>query len=80
MSNRPLKLSRPTTGLRNFRGDLNGSDTHKWSTDHGNICVDTIFRIIIMHSFPDIEENMFFDNGGPHLHTHNMHIILQHFK
>ena len=26
--------------------------------------------IIIMHSFPDIEENLFFDNGGPHLHTH----------
>ena len=48
--------------------------------DHGNICVDTIFMIIIMHSFPDIEENLFFDNGGPHLHTHNMHIILQHFK
>ena len=23
--------------------------------DHGNICVDTIFMIIIMHSFPDIE-------------------------
>ena len=48
--------------------------------DHGNICVDTIFMIIIMHSFPDIEENLFFDNGGPHLHTHNMHIILQHLK
>ena len=48
--------------------------------DHGNICVDTIFMIIIMHSFPDIEENLFLDNGGPHLHTHNMHIILQHFK
>ena len=39
----------------------------------GNICVDTIFMIIIMHSFPDIEENLFFDNGGTHLHTHNMH-------
>ena len=25
--------------------------------DHGNICVDTIFMIIIMHCFPDIEEN-----------------------
>ena len=48
--------------------------------DHGNICVDTIFMIIIMHSFPDIEENLFFDNGSPHLHTHNMQIILQHFK
>ena len=48
--------------------------------DHGNICVDTIFMIIIMHSFPDIEENLFFDNGGPHLHTHSMHMILQHFK
>ena len=42
--------------------------------DHGNICVDTIFKINIMHSFPDIEENLFFDNGGPQLHTHNMHI------
>ena len=39
----------------------------------GNICVDTIFMIIIMHSFPDIEENLFFDNGGTHLHTHNLH-------
>ena len=49
--------------------------------DHGNIiCVDTFFMIIIMHSFPDIEEKLFFDNGGPHLRTHNMHIILQHFK
>ncbi len=28
------------------------------------------FYDIIMHSFPDIEEIMFFDNGGPHLHTH----------
>ena len=37
-----------------------------------------IFMIIIMHSFPDIEDYLFFDNGGPHLH--NMHIILQHFK
>ena len=36
--------------------------------------------IIIMHSFPDIEDYLFFDNGGPHLHTHNIHIILQHFK
>ena len=27
--------------------------------DHGNICVDTTFMIIIMHSFPDIEENVF---------------------
>ena len=27
--------------------------------DHGNICVDTMFMIIIMHSFPDIEENLF---------------------
>ena len=25
---------------------------------------------IIMHSCPDIEEMMFFDNGGPNLHTH----------
>ena len=48
--------------------------------DHRNIYVDTIFMIIIMHSFPNIEEHLFFDNGGPHLHTHNMHIILQHFK
>ena len=36
--------------------------------------------IFIMHSFPNIEENLFFDNGGPHLHTHNMHIILQHLS
>ena len=28
------------------------------------------FHDIIMHSFPDIEEIRFFDNGGPHLHTH----------
>ena len=43
--------------------------------DHGNICVDTIFMIlcIIMHSFPDIEEIMFFDNGSLHLHTHNIY-------
>ena len=27
---------------------------------------------IIMHSFPDIEIR-FFDNGGPHLHTHNIY-------
>ena len=25
--------------------------------DPGNICIDTIFMIIIMHSSPDIEEN-----------------------
>ena len=48
--------------------------------DHGNICVDTIFVISIMHNFPDIEDNLFFDNGGPDLHTHNMHMVLQHFK
>ena len=48
--------------------------------DHENICVDTIFMIIIMHNFPVIEENVFFDNGGPHSHTHNMHMILQLFK
>ncbi len=29
MSNSALKLSRPTIGLRNFCGDLNGSGTHK---------------------------------------------------
>ena len=41
--------------------------------DHGNIYVDTNF--MIMHSFPDIEEMRFFDNGGPNLHIHNyMHI------
>ena len=32
------------------------------------------FHDIIMHSFPDIDEIRFFNNGGPHLHTHNMHI------
>ena len=26
--------------------------------------------INITHSFPDIEEMRFFDNGGPYLHTH----------
>ena len=42
--------------------------------DHGNICVYAIFMIIIMHSFPDIE--LFcYNDVGPHLHTHNMHII-----
>ena len=30
--------------------------------------------------FPDIEENLFFDNGVPNLLTHNMHIILQNCK
>ena len=28
------------------------------------------FHDIIMHSFPDIEEIRFFDNGGSNLHTH----------
>ena len=47
--------------------------------DHGNICVDTIFMIIIMHSFPDIDEIMFFYNGCPHLHTHICIFKRQHF-
>ena len=37
------------------------------------------FHDIIMHSFPDIEEIRFFDNGGPNLHTHNMHIHKTNF-
>ena len=32
-------------------------ETRKLVLDPGNICIDTIFMIIIMHSFPDIEEN-----------------------
>ena len=32
-----------------------------------------------MPSFPDIEEMMFFDNGGPNLHTHICIFIIQHF-
>ena len=35
--------------------------------------------IIIMHSFPDIEEIRFFDNGGPNLHTHTMYIHKTNF-
>ena len=46
---------------------------HPCQREKRKLCVDTIFMIIIMHSFPDIEENLFFDNGGTHLHTHNMH-------
>ena len=39
------------------------------------------FHDIIMHSCPDIEEMMFFDNGGPNLHTHIYICIFirQHF-
>ena len=32
------------------------------------------FHDIIMHSFPDIEEILFFDNGGPHLHNNYTYI------
>ena len=39
--------------------------------DHGNMCRHH-FHDITTHSFPDIEEISFFDNGGPHLHTHNI--------
>ena len=46
--------------------------------DHGNICVDTNFMIIMMHSFPDIDEIRFSINGGPHLHTHICIFIRQH--
>ena len=35
--------------------------------------------MIIMHSFPDIAEIRFFDNGGPHLHTHICIFIRKHF-
>ncbi len=37
------------------------------------------FQDIIMHSFPDIEEMRFFDNGGPNLHTHICIFIRLHF-
>ncbi len=37
------------------------------------------FHDIIMHSFPDIEEIRFFDNGGPNLHTHTMYIHKTNF-
>ena len=37
------------------------------------------FHDISMHSFPDIEEMRFFDNGGPNLRTHYMHIHKTHF-
>ena len=35
------------------------------------------FHDIIMHSFQDIEEIRFFDNGGPHLHTY-IYIFKRH--
>ena len=49
--------------------------------DHGNINIICRhhFHDIIMHSFPDIEEMRFFDNGGPNLHTHICIFIRQHF-
>ena len=34
---------------------------------------------IIMHSFPDIEEMRFFDNGGPNLQSRICIFIRQHF-
>ena len=37
------------------------------------------FHDIIMHTFSDIDEIRFFDNGGPHLHTHICIFIRQHF-
>ena len=37
------------------------------------------FFFIIMHNFSDIDEITFFDNGGPHLHTHICIFIRQHF-
>ena len=36
------------------------------------------FHDIIMHSFPDIEEIRFFDNGGLNLHTYICIFIRQH--
>ena len=45
--------------------------------DHGNMCRHH-FNDIIMHSFPDIEEIRFFDNGGPNLYTH-ICIFIRHF-
>ena len=36
------------------------------------------FHDIIMHSFPDIDEIRFLDNGGPHLHTRICIFIRQH--
>ena len=37
------------------------------------------FHDIIVHSFSDIEEIRFFDNGGHYLHTHICIFISQHF-
>ena len=37
------------------------------------------FHDIIMHHLSDIDEIRFFDNGGPHLHTHICIFIRQHF-
>ena len=37
------------------------------------------FHDIITHSFPDIEEMRFFDNGGHNLHTHICIFIRQFF-
>ena len=37
------------------------------------------FHDIIMHSFRDIDEIWFFDNVGPHLHTHICIFLRQHF-
>ena len=37
------------------------------------------FHDIIMHNFPDIDEIRFFNNGGPHLHTHICIFIIPHF-
>ena len=36
------------------------------------------FHDIIMHSFPDIEEIRFFNNGVPNLHTNIYIFIRQH--
>ena len=37
------------------------------------------FHDIIMHSFPDIEEIRFFDNGGLNSHTYICIFIRQHY-
>ena len=38
------------------------------------------FHDIIMHSFPDIDEIRFFDNVGPHLHTHTVYMHIHKSK
>ena len=71
MESRPSARSSPILDITKFGWDMK-SGLPSPSLD--------IFMIIIMHSFLDIEDYLFFYNGGPHLHEHNMHIILQHLS